>query len=59
MPMIMCKNIFLVLLITPWITCNLITPRTIPDDIDLFDSDEYDLDLVQSDKPWPFTVSFL
>ena len=55
----MCKNIFLVLLITPWITCNLITPRTIPDDIDLFDSDEYDLDLVQSDKPWPFTVSFL
>ena len=35
-----------------WIKCDLITPRTIPDDIELFDSGENGLDLVKIDKPW-------
>ena len=43
-----------------WSKCDLITPRTFPDDIDLFpNGNAADLNLTQSDKPWMAYVTYL
>ena len=49
-------SVVLFLLLKPCIKCDLITPRTVPDDIDLFDNHDpvhkFDIDLTKEYKLW-------